>query len=162
MTPALLGEIEGLVRTIAANPRIATPFFEDAVLGTDRRLFGVEYEQRSSPPLVLPGFWGKSLKSRIRLLPSQAASAPSLYFAKRTCHRIQTMARVPKEPPRPEPVEIKINGTLFSGTYTVDRDGIVTVRCTFGSKSAHNGSISPQHFAKHLLGELIPASAYLN
>jgi hypothetical protein len=36
------------------------------------------------------------------------------------------------------------------------------VSCAFGSKSAHNGSIGPEHFAKFLLAELIPDNESLN
>jgi hypothetical protein len=69
------------------------------------------------------------------------------------------MGRVPKQSTRPEPVQIELNGKLHTGTYTVAPDGTVTVSCAFGSKSAHNGSIGHQHYAKFLLAELIPKDA---
>ena len=60
-----------------------------------------------------------------------------------------------REPRRPEHVEIEIDGTRYSGTYTVDGGG-VHVSSNFGSKSAHNGSISHIELAKLLLLELVP------
>lgn len=69
------------------------------------------------------------------------------------------MRGVRKQSTRPEPVQIELNGKLFTGRYTVAPDGTVTVSCAYGSKSAHNGSIAPQHYAVFLLGELIPEDA---
>jgi len=70
------------------------------------------------------------------------------------------MGRVRKKWTHPEPVQIDLNGRVYSGTYTVAPDGTVTVSYGLRSKSAHNGSISPQHYAKFLLGELIPEGDY--
>jgi hypothetical protein len=49
---------------------------------------------------------------------------------------------------RPEPIQIELRGKVHVGTYTVASDSTVTVSCAYGSKSAHNGSIGPQHYAK--------------
>jgi hypothetical protein len=80
------------------------------------------------------------------------------YSASARSRQNREMGRPRKEWPRPEPVQIELNGKVYSGTYTVTRDGTVRVSYGFRSTSAHNGSISPQHYAKFLLGELIPES----
>jgi hypothetical protein len=55
------------------------------------------------------------------------------------------------------PEQIELNG--HAGTYTVNRHGIVTVSCEFGSKSAHNGSTDARTLAIFLLGELLSGRA---
>lgn len=67
------------------------------------------------------------------------------------------MVRRNPAPPR-RPVEVEVDGTRFSGWYTV-QSGVITVRTVLhGSEATHVGGSTPEVLARMLLHELVSKS----
>lgn len=56
--------------------------------------------------------------------------------------------------PRTFPVTIERDGKTYHGTYVVER-GMITVRCTGGSKTTQVGNMPVEVLARLLLSELV-------